>query len=450
MIENRLSLNLRSIRIFFMFALAFLMAASSWARQSYPSYIDSLIIVGEESADAANETVKKYTDQGFVKIDQDLNAGAGGDYIYLLYRTSNKGDIRTRFISDIMVRSSSEDTYTDENNGCEYHRIYHDGSSHFKYYKGNVNSRTSSKNDYWIYYSKGCPNKKQAITGISFNSSSSGSVSGQNLNEKGDKIYMHLSTANKTNRPETDPQFNKSLTYNGKEQNLIKQKAIFIENTSTMYYSFDQKSWTSDISKIRATDAGKYIIYYYAGGNDYSFASAIYKDSAVIDIYRGSVTLNMSPSYVYGTAIKPTFSNNKCPKDEDYKYYKNSTSLQAVPTEVGSYSVVASIKSGNCQAFSTSFNFSIMSLDISNVTIPDIKGQTYDGSAICPEVALTHGDSTLVKDRDYTVVCESNTDVTNNATWKVTGKGNFTGSVTKTFEILPKSIASESVSHTAV
>lgn len=60
----------------------------------------------------------------------------------------------------------------------------------------------------------------------------------------------------------------------------------------------------------------------------------------------------------------------------------------------------------------------------------------YTGKAITPSVVVKYGDKTLVKGTDYTVTYKNNVKV-GTATVVVTGKGNYSGSVSKTFTITP-------------
>ena len=64
----------------------------------------------------------------------------------------------------------------------------------------------------------------------------------------------------------------------------------------------------------------------------------------------------------------------------------------------------------------------------------------YDGTEKTPEITLKDGDKTLVKDTDYTVAYDKNTNA-GTATVTITGKGNYQGTVTKEFVIEPKDIS---------
>ncbi len=75
--------------------------------------------------------------------------------------------------------------------------------------------------------------------------------------------------------------------------------------------------------------------------------------------------------------------------------------------------------------------------DIASLTIGDISDVPYTGSAIAPDVVVTDSscDYTLEKDVDYTLSYANNKNA-GTATVTVTGKGNYTGSVIRTFAIV--------------
>ena len=77
---------------------------------------------------------------------------------------------------------------------------------------------------------------------------------------------------------------------------------------------------------------------------------------------------------------------------------------------------------------------SISTISISNAKIKDIAEQTYTGSAIEPEVVVQYGYVILQQGSDYTVTYKNNTNV-GTATAIIKGKGNYSGTVQKTFVI---------------
>ena len=64
------------------------------------------------------------------------------------------------------------------------------------------------------------------------------------------------------------------------------------------------------------------------------------------------------------------------------------------------------------------------------------EGYRYTGKAIRPEITVQFGDMALEKDKDYTITWRNNVS-SGEAMMIVNGKGNFTGRVVKTFQILP-------------
>lgn len=77
---------------------------------------------------------------------------------------------------------------------------------------------------------------------------------------------------------------------------------------------------------------------------------------------------------------------------------------------------------------------------ISDLQFSSIKNQAYSGKAIKPTVTVKDGDKKLVKGTDYTVSYKNNTNI-GTATVTITGKGNYTGTKTMTFKIVPKKVA---------
>ena len=77
--------------------------------------------------------------------------------------------------------------------------------------------------------------------------------------------------------------------------------------------------------------------------------------------------------------------------------------------------------------------------DISEAQFTKIKNQTYTGKAIKPSVTVKDGGKKLVNGTDYTLSYKNNTKP-GTATVIITGKGNYTGTKTLTFKIVPKKV----------
>ena len=76
----------------------------------------------------------------------------------------------------------------------------------------------------------------------------------------------------------------------------------------------------------------------------------------------------------------------------------------------------------------------------SDISVDEIADQTYTGSALKPEIVVKAGTKVLKKSVDYYVSYRDNTNV-GTATAKITGRGNYKGSYTTTFKIVPCAIS---------
>ena len=127
-------------------------------------------------------------------------------------------------------------------------------------------------------------------------------------------------------------------------------------------------------------------------------------------------------------------------------YTDRSTPVVAKdPIEPGNYYIWFS---GINFTGSTNLQFTINKnvYDINDTVIQAIANQTYTGSAITPDLVITHESrlNPLVKGTDYTVSATSNTNV-GTATITITGIGDFKNSKQVTFTIVAKDIASEDI-----
>ncbi len=84
---------------------------------------------------------------------------------------------------------------------------------------------------------------------------------------------------------------------------------------------------------------------------------------------------------------------------------------------------------------------SVSKVNVSKLIYSSISNKVYTGKQIKPSLTVKYKGKTLKNGTDYTLSYGANKS-TGKATVKVTGKGNYTGSVTKTFYIVPKAPAS--------
>lgn len=119
-----------------------------------------------------------------------------------------------------------------------------------------------------------------------------------------------------------------------------------------------------------------------------------------------------------------------------YEYSKQGEEQWStnVPTEAGTYTVKASVaETDNYKSGTGTADFTITSASIATASVT-ASAQTYTGSELAPESAVTLGGKTLTAGTDYAVSYSKNVNA-GTATITVTGKGNYAGSATGTFEI---------------
>ena len=150
-----------------------------------------------------------------------------------------------------------------------------------------------------------------------------------------------------------------------------------------------------------------------------------------ISISKASVTLSTS-TYAYdGKAKKPGVTvklNGKTLKNgTDYTVsYSNNTKIGIATVKItGKGNYTGSIS----KTFKIKNNFK-------KATISGISNKSYTGKNITQSITVKYNGKTLKKGTDYTVSYSSNKNI-GTATVKITGKGSFTGTITKTFKINP-------------
>ncbi len=150
-----------------------------------------------------------------------------------------------------------------------------------------------------------------------------------------------------------------------------------------------------------------------------------------ISISKASVTLSTS-TYAYdGKAKTPSVTvkvgGKTLKKDTDYTVsYSNNT-------KVGTAKVTITGK-GNYTG-SVSKTYSIKN-NFKKATVSGISTKAFTGKNITQSITVKYNGKTLKKGTDYTVSYSNNKNI-GTATVKITGKGSFTGTITKTFKINP-------------
>ncbi len=154
------------------------------------------------------------------------------------------------------------------------------------------------------------------------------------------------------------------------------------------------------------------------------------KSTSLLSVVLGTL------SYTYdGTAKTPTVivkdGAKTLAEGTDYTInYKDNT-------KVGTATVIIT-GAGNYTG-STKQTYTITAMSISKATLTLKEATyTYTGKAIKPEVEVISGTMTLTQGKDYTITYTDNIKP-GKATVKITGKGNYSGTLSKTFTIQAKS-----------
>lgn len=120
--------------------------------------------------------------------------------------------------------------------------------------------------------------------------------------------------------------------------------------------------------------------------------------------------------------------------DDNGKYIKMDGSLAAdgktFTFTTGHFSTYAILSEEEANA-------AIDGQNISKATVSGLANKTYTGKAITQKLTVKAGDKALVEGTDYTVSYSKNVNV-GVASVKITGKGKYEGTLTKTFKINPK------------
>lgn len=174
------------------------------------SYISDVILLGNTDGNAIDALVSQYENQGWTKISRDLNDGAGGDYIYLMYKKQSTNGQNYDFITDFYIKTGSSAPEQLTYNGRTYYRTPCDGRQHFKNQHGDLNSGTGeSTESIHLYYTRDYFSNNQVVTDIDFSiTQKSGAVganggsSGYDLNDGAGGLYIYMHVTWGTAKPE--------------------------------------------------------------------------------------------------------------------------------------------------------------------------------------------------------------------------------------------------------
>ena len=216
-----------------------------------------------------------------------------------------------------------------------------------------------------------------------------------------------------------------SATYNGKAQKpavTVKYNNYKFKNGSdyTLSYKNNTKFGTATV-----TVKGKGKL---SGTKSVTFKINAKPIKNAVITYNNSLTYNGS---TLSPAVTVKYGNATLKKNTDYTvaYSNNVNAGTGTITITGKGIYGGSVKK----------TFTIKKLGISATAVSGTGNKVYTGSAIKPVPAVKAGGRTLKNGTDFTVSYKNNTEP-GTATLIVNGKGNYSGSVSKTFKITARAI----------
>lgn len=216
-----------------------------------------------------------------------------------------------------------------------------------------------------------------------------------------------------------------SVTYNGKAQKpavTVKYNNYKFKNGTD--YTLSYKNNTK-IGTATVTVKGKGKL---SGTRSVTFKINAKPIKNAVITYNNSLTYNGS---TLSPAVMVKYGNATLKKNTDYTvaYSNNVNAGTGTITITGKGIYGGSVKK----------TFTIKKLGISATAVSGTGNKVYTGSVIKPVPAVKVGGRTLKNGTDFTVSYKNNTEP-GTATLSVTGKGNYSGSVSKTFKITARAI----------
>lgn len=216
-----------------------------------------------------------------------------------------------------------------------------------------------------------------------------------------------------------------SVTYNGKAQKpavTVKYNNYTFKNGTDYTLSY-RNNTKIGMATVTVTGKGKL-----SGTRSVTFKINAKPIKNAVITYNNSLTYNGS---ALSPAVTVKYGNTTLKKNTDYTvaYSNNVNAGTGTITITGKGIYGGSVKK----------TFTIKKLGISATAVSGTGSKVYTGSAIKPVPAVKVGGRTLKNGTDFTVSYKNNTEP-GTATLSVTGKGNYSGSVAKTFKITARAI----------
>lgn len=188
------------------------------------------------------------------------------------------------------------------------------------------------------------------------------------------------------------------------------------------------------------------------------FSSANYNEASgtltikIIDKNTDADTLKIDvPATVtYGATVSPSVGESKPAGagDVTFKFIdKDGNQVSDQPFPVGKYKVTASCEDADT-IYTAEKEFEVVARELTEENVTFGENLVYTGNELTQTVTVTVGGKELTKDTDYTVTGLTGTEPGSYPV-TVTGTGNYTGTVTKSFEIAKADISSAAITYDA-
>lgn len=157
--------------------------------------------------------------------------------------------------------------------------------------------------------------------------------------------------------------------------------------------------------------------------------------------------IDVPATVTYGDTVSPSVGESKPADagDVTFKFFdKDGNQVSDQPFPVGKYKVTASCEDADT-IYTAEKEFEVVARELTEENVTFGENLVYTGNELTQTVTVTVGGKELTKDTDYTVTGLTGTEPGSYPV-TVTGTGNYTGTVTKSFEIAKADISSATIS----
>lgn len=163
-----------------------------------------------------------------------------------------------------------------------------------------------------------------------------------------------------------------------------------------------------------------------------------------------TLKIDVPATVTYGDTVTPSVGESKPAGagDVTFKFFdKDGNQVSDQPFPVGKYKVTASCEDADT-IYTAEKEFEVVARELTEENVTFGENLVYTGNELTQTVTVTVGGKELTKDTDYTVTGLTGTEPGSYPV-TVTGTGNYTGEVTKSFTISKAQISSAAITYDA-